>query len=161
MSIADRQVLGELVDYADVAVRTASQLRLHQSGRAIRDAEAVERASQFLEDAAAGGAFMSSGESANLYSTLRPLNWAADVRLGCAELSLESDSLKKVDYSALTEFIQRVRATLDKLTQGDPPDPQAFKECVGFFESLGETLGMRADQAMRRTSCPCGNMGGI
>jgi len=89
------------------------------------------------------------------------LNWAADVHLGCPELSLESECRQEVDYSALTEFIQRVRATLEALTQGKQSDPKAFEECVGFFESLGETLGTRADQAMRRTSCPCGNMGGI
>jgi len=158
MTVADRQQLSELVDWADVAVRAGNQLQLSTLGRAIRDPDVLERALEFLEAAEAGGAFMSSGDSANLRATLRPLNWAADVQSGPGSLVSDAES-HKFDYEALTEFLRGMRSTVGQVLQGERADANALAKCIRFLDSLGEILGMRADQQMRATSLPCSTLG--
>jgi hypothetical protein len=155
MAVLERQLLGELVDYADVAVRCAGQLHLLRLGRKLRDREALARAIEFLETAEAGGMFMSSGESGNMWATLRPMNWAADAKYSSGS-AVSYTASQKVDYGALASFLQEVRSTLEQVLGGGQPTASSFDECIEFFDSLGETLGNRADRSMRRASVPCG-----
>ncbi len=158
MAVADRQILGELVDCADVAVRSASQLQLFKLGEPVHDQEALENAADFLEAAAGGGMFLFSGDTGGLGATLRPLNWAADVWYSRGGL-LSGEEANEVDYEALTEFLQEMRSTLNKVAAKEKLDSENLDKCIGFFDSLGDVLGTRADQCMRRTSEPCSALG--
>jgi hypothetical protein len=142
-----------LVDFSDVAVRAAAQLQLFRNKKPIRDKEVLARAVEFLEAAKAGGMFMSSGDSANLHATLRPLNWALDARSSEAA-NLWSAEPEEIDYSDVTRFLARLQSTILKVMEGDFPDEESCEECVAFLDRLGETLGTRADQHMRAVSLP-------
>jgi hypothetical protein len=145
MALADNQLLGELVECADMAIRTASQLNLFKLGRAVRDKEVLNQAIKFLEAAEAGGNFMSSGGSASLNASLRPLNWVADV-------CWDNDN----DYEGLTRFLRQMKSTVNQVLKGEnSQDTVNLEECIQFFDSLEETLGMRADQNSRYASMPC------
>jgi len=113
----------------------------------------LDRAVEFLAAAEAGGAFMSSGDSANLHATLRPLNWVADARTSGKRRAFSAQP-EEIDYEALTQFLRRMQATIAQVSQGNRPDDQAWEECIGFLDCLGETLGTRADQHMRAASIP-------
>ncbi|MEN6406356.1 MAG: hypothetical protein ABFC77_07785 [Thermoguttaceae bacterium] len=156
MPIADRQILGELVDCADIAVRAAGQLQLFMIGKPIRDRQVLERVAEFLSAAEAGGIFMSCGDSANLHASLRPLNWAVDTRMN--EGGLEQGEFKETDYQSLTEYLRRMRSTVEDLLEGNRPNNAAIEECMRFFDSLGDDLGTRADQHVRGTSLPCSSL---
>jgi hypothetical protein len=150
MTVADRQQLSELVDWADVAVRAGNQLQLSKLGKAVRDRDALRRAIEFLEAAEAGGAFMSSGDSANLRATLRPLNWAADVQSARGNVGFGVERREvDFDYEALTKLLGRMRSTVHRVLQGRRPQSDDLAECIKFLDSLGEILGTRADQQMR------------
>jgi hypothetical protein len=153
MTVADTQVLGELVDCADVAVRAAAQLQLFRLGREIRDRGVLERAVEFLVAAEGGGAFMSSGDSANLHATLRPLNWAVDARTSPSGDLLNAQP-EEIDYAGFTEFLQNMRSTVTGVLEGNRPGDKVCDECIAFLDRLGETLGTRADQHMRVASLP-------
>jgi hypothetical protein len=145
MAIADNQLLGELVECADMAIRTASQINLFKLGREVRDREALDQAIKFLEAAEVGGRFMLSDGSASLNASLRPLNWVADVRW-------DDDN----DYTSLTSFLGKMKSTVAKVLNGENlHNISNLEECIKFFDSLEETLGMRADQNSRYTSMPC------
>lgn len=157
MPVADRQILGELVDCADIAVRAAGQLQLYTLGKPIRDRQALERVVEFLSAAEAGGVFMSRGDSANLHASLRPLNWAFDIRVNEGGFGQGQD-FGEADYQSLTVYLQRMLSTLNDLLAGNHPNNTAVKKCIQFFDSLGDDLGTRADQHMRGTSLPCSSL---
>jgi hypothetical protein len=149
MATRETHALEELVSSADIAVRTASQLRLHQKGIAVRDVEAIDAARQLLSNAQKGVAFVSTGHSDGLQSSLKPLNWAADV-----VWASHSTEKKDSNYEELQEFLGRLDRTLETLTStGDSAVPGAG-DCLEFFASLGEILGTRADQLIRQRTTP-------
>ncbi len=158
MAVADRQILSELVDCADVAVRSASQLQLFRLGRPVHDEEALTRAAEFLQAAVGGGEFISSGNTASLRATLRPLNWAADVRYSSGRRPSGQEAAE-VDYEDLTAFLRKIRSTVEQVAEGQEPSSEDFNECITFLDSLGEILGTRADQYMRRASGPSSVLG--
>ena len=153
MAVADTQQLGELVECADVAVRVASQLRLLKAGKPVRDSEALASAVEFLKAAVAGGEFMSSGQSLKIQATLRPLNWAADVRV--------RHELSEVDYDDLAKFLQGIRDALQEIQTKARPNDKKINSAIKFFASLGEILGIRAEQTMRQASGPFGNVSSL
>lgn len=159
MAVADRQILGELVDCADVAVRSASQLQLFKLGRPLHDQDALKRTAVFLEAAAGGGKFMFSGDTGGLQATLRPLNWAADVWSSRGDLPSGEEAHEVDYYKALTEFLQEMQSTVNQVAAAEQPRKENLDKCIQFFDSLGEVLGTRADQHMRRASAPCSALG--
>jgi hypothetical protein len=144
MTLTDNQLLGELVEYADMAIRTASQLNLFKLGRGILDTETLHQAIEFLETAEAGGSFMSSDGSDSLKASLRPLNWVADVRWK-----------NENDYERITAFLGDMKTTIKQVLEGKLPNSNTLDVCIDFFDSLEETLGTRADQNSRYASLPC------
>lgn len=147
-----QQQLGELIDCADVAVRAASQLRILKAGQPAGDMESLTRAVKFLEAAKAGGAFM-SGREQGLHSTLRPLNWAADIRYGSLSVS-EDDEATEIDYEELTSFLDGIAVTASCVIDGRQPEEDDLDACISFLESLGNILSGKADRTMRRVSGP-------
>jgi hypothetical protein len=137
------QNLAEVVDLADVAVRTASQLRIAKSGHGVSDPSALDQSLDFLESAQQGGAFMSKKIS-QLAGTLRPLNWAAD-----AYLSLNTGPQGAPDYGKVESYLRDLSDSIRNLMQGSA-DVQNLDKALVFFETLGEILGSLADQRLRR-----------
>jgi hypothetical protein len=120
MATIQDQTLSEVVDFADVAVRTASQLRLAKAGRPFTDREILQHSLAFLDRAKQGGAFMSK-KTAQFSDTLRPLNWAADTYLS-PKLSPQAqpDYGKVEDY--LTQLVKPIRELFNGATTADPQD---------------------------------------
>ena len=104
MTSGDLQRIDELVQVADVAVRIASQLRLWQKRRSLRDAEAIEAGIRFLGDAVRGGKFLDTGEIAPGSASLYPLSWSADVRLHSKSYSELQPNESQPDYDALVSY---------------------------------------------------------
>ena len=157
MSTIDSHYLSEVVECADVAVRSASQLRKLSKGFSIEDHEAIELAIGFIGEARAGGAFMDVGQSLGVQASLKPLNWAADVFFKEPSVAVEAPAAD-TDYGKLCDFLDEIRSTLEQAesTAGSPGE-EAIQRCIRFFESLGQILGSRADQSFRSTSSPFGD----
>lgn len=157
MNTIDSHYLSEVVECADVAVRTASQLRKLSKGYPIDDHEAIEMAVSFIGEARAGGVFMDVGQSLGIQASLKPLNWAADVFFKEPTVAVEAPAAN-VDYSQLCDFLDEIRSTLERVqSTASIPDDEAIRTCIRFFESLGQILGSRADQSFRSTSSPFGD----
>src|SRR5258708_12753210 len=135
------QMLSETVKLADIAVRTASQLRLLRHNKPIEDHQALLRSIEFLTRASEGGVFI-SGQSSSLQRSLRPLNWAMDAYL-------ELQPATNPDYKKVSEYLDRVLADLRSVIQA-PAAVQAEK--IDFvapsFGKLGDILGSVADQKL-------------
>jgi hypothetical protein len=150
MTILDRQQLTELIEAADVFVRVSSQLRLLKAGRPLRDAAAVQATIRVLDEAIEGGQFMSTGAVGGMQSTLRPLTWVADVRLGVSPKKPKPDQLK--DYDELVEYLSETRAVLAGiLSTGAISDVSRADAVINFFQQVGDQLGIRADQSIRQS----------
>ena len=151
MAIADRQQLSEIVDTADILVRVSSQLRLLKVGKSLRDKVAIEQAVAFLTTAIDGGQFITTGTVGGLQSTLRPLTWVADVRLGSpSPNSQKNDQLAR--YEELVAFVRDMRSVLEGvLTDGRIVNSDQVDVAIDFFKRLGNQLGVRADQMMRQS----------
>ena len=135
------QNLAEVVDLADVAVRTASQLRIAKSGHGVSDPSALNQSLDFLERAQQGGAFMSKRIS-QLAGTLRPLNWAAD-----AYLTLNIGPQGEPDYGKVEKYLSKLSDSIRNLMQGSASvDVQSIDTALVFFETLGQILGSLADR---------------
>jgi hypothetical protein len=150
MATASQQQLLEIIDVADVSVRVASQLRMAKKKLPIRDPDAIQRAQEFLTAAIEGGRFISTGKADNFHSTLRPLNWAADVRFQSQSAQKPAENPLE-EYDTLVVFLQNVLETLQALESADVSNGNT-DNAIGFFQRLGEILGTRADQIMRHTS---------
>jgi len=80
---------------------------------------------------------------------------AGDVRSSAVEFGLDLRA-EETDYSALTEYFQRMKSTVSAVLEAKAVAGEAFEpECIQFFDSLGDDLGTRADQSMRAPSLPC------
>ncbi len=151
MAIADRQQLSEIIDVADVLVRVSSQLRLMKAGKALRDLPAIQQAIDFLSAAIEGGQFMTTGTVGGLQSTLQPLTWVADVRIGSP--SAQADQGEQIaKYQELVAFLGELRQLLeDVLNEQTIKDTVKADAAINFFKHLGGQLGIRADQLMRQS----------
>ena len=149
MAAMDTQHLSELVEVADVAVRVASQLRQAKSLGRSGDKECLQRGIEFLERAKKGGVFMSGQGIAHLGfdGALKPLNWAVDTYL----LTRAEPRTEAVDYEKVAEYLERIAGCLRVLAE-EPKncDSASLTQAESFFETMGEVLGSRADQMMRR-----------
>lgn len=144
MATIQDQTLSEVVDVADIAVRTASQLRLAKSGRGFTDPAALEHSLEFLARAKKGGAFMSK-KTAQLSDTLRPLNWAADTYV--KNFSVQGDP----NWGEIEEYLNNLETAVRTLMQGgQSTDTSNIDNALGFFETLGSILAAIADQRLRR-----------
>jgi hypothetical protein len=136
----DESVTSEVVNLADIAVRTASQIRLVQSGREFTEPNVLVKAGEFLTRAKKGGIFI-SGRSADLHDTLRPLNWATDAYLAIVP--------KQADFDQISDYLDQVHSSLDEATkQQSNASPAALVLALTFFEKLGELLGTEADKLL-------------
>jgi len=146
MTVIDQQQLADVIEVADIAVRSASQLRLSKRRNEIRDRQAIERAIRFLDDAIAGGRFMSTGQTAGLRTSLRPLNWAADVQFTKSPEAAP-------DYKDLVKFLNSVKSSLERsLAEEQMATGDELENAINFLSRLGKLLGTRADQETRRAS---------
>lgn len=137
----DDGIVSEIVHLSDIAVRTASQIRLVQSGAAITDREALSRAREFVSRAKEGVIFMNGG-SADLHDSLRPLNWATD-----AYLALGSD---EADFNQISDYLDQVLAALtDVIEKSSAALKKSLRLALTFFEKLGDMLGTEADKLLR------------
>lgn len=150
MAVPNKQQLIEIIHVADISVRVASQLRLARQGHKLLDHEALENANEFLEAAISGGRFMSTGLTGGLQSSLRPLNWAADVRFSSPAAGTAPMDPKQ--YDELVRFLTDVKSDLALAMSGDALKQQDLDNAITFFTVLGENLGTRADQRMRQVS---------
>lgn len=151
MTFATQQQLVEIIEVADISVRVASQLRMVDKGRKIGDLDSIQSAEEFLNAAIEGGRFVSSGVADNFQSTLRPFNWAADVRLPVTSSQKNTDDQLK-DYTKVVSFLGEVRDVLAAVSERKSVEKSEMEKSIGFFETLGELLGTRADQSMRHPS---------
>lgn len=156
MMLTDQQQFSEIIDIADVSVRAASQLRLLQQNRPLRDRVAIERADRFLAAAIDGGEFVSKGNVGGMLSTLRPLNWAADVQFRL--LSPVPSATQELEaYDELVKFLGRIQSVLrEALENRVGPDETSLKDAVSFFQQLGENLGTIVDQRSRQSEAAAG-----
>jgi len=137
----DDGIVSEIVHLSDVAVRTASQIRLVQSGAAITDWEALSRAREFVSRAKEGVIFINGG-SADLQESLRPLNWATD-----AYLALGSD---EADFNQISDYLDQVLAALtDVIEKSSAAPKKSLRLALTFFQKLGDMLGTEADKLLR------------
>jgi len=149
MTTKDLRRIDELVHSADMAVRVASQLRLWIKRRCLSDREAIEEGARFLEEAVRGGKFVETGEVvAGSSSSLYPLTWAADIRFGPARQPASEDATA-VRYDELLEFLDQLKGTLTAVASGEQPDDESVCEASAFFDQLGQSLGGKADNALR------------
>lgn len=153
--MTDNQTQRELVEFADIAVRTASQLRLYKSGRSFSDPESLQQALEFIGSAKTGGKFMS--RSAQFRGgSLRPLNWATDTYFETLNRKAGTNEESLRNFDAVVKYLDGIESTLGSLIQGKTPTTPNIDELILFFEILGEALGTRADQRTRRASTPFG-----
>lgn len=142
MTPMNREILWEMIDVADVAVRAASHLRQAKSGRVSSDVESVDRAIEFLSQAADGGRFMSTGQLDPETRTLKPLNWAVDIYLGLA-----GQPSAPPDYNKLAEYLAEILSRLQAVRQNPSAvKPNSLDESIQFFEGLGEMLSSEVNQ---------------
>lgn len=150
MILSDQQQFSEIIDVADVSVRAASQLRLLQQNRPIRDRSAIERADGFLSAAIEGGQFVSTGHVSGLLSTLRPLNWAADVK--ARSFQKPNSSAELGAYDELVEFLRKIQVVLrEALVDKLDLKSESANDAISFFQQLGENLGTIVDQRSRQS----------
>jgi hypothetical protein len=144
MSVGYDQMIWEVVDLADVAVRTASQLRMVKIGRPLTEPEMLDRAVVFLALAREGGAFL-TGKSASVQHTLRPLNWATD-----AYLALNQPA--KANYDQVGDYLDRIIAALNAAKSNSATAAKSEVDLTAnFFDKLGDILGAKADKMLRET----------
>jgi hypothetical protein len=137
----DDSIVSEIVHLSDVAVRTASQIRLAQSRAAATDWRVLDRASEFVSRARQGVIFMNGG-SADLHDTLRPLNWATD-----AYLALGSE---EADFRQISSYLDQVSSALADVREKWSAAPRkSIRLALTFFEKLGDMLGAEADKLLR------------
>jgi hypothetical protein len=142
----DESIVSEVVNLADVAVRTASQIRLSRSGRAFSEPAVLAKAQQFLSRAKRGVIFINGGPAADLHDTLRPLNWATDAYLA---LSPRPANL----FAKISDYLDRVLSALTDVIQKPLSAPKRSSDlALTFFEKLGEMLGTEADKLLRDDS---------
>jgi hypothetical protein len=150
---ADRN-LTELIDIADVSIRTASQLRLMSTGRPPSDRQSLSLALEFLNQAKLGGDLLSApqGTQVKKLSSLKPLNWATDTYLR-TEIAGKSD---QVDYPRLVEYLSRLARTMERVLlpsgPGASPSPEEIAPLLQFFQELGRLLSNDADKRLRERS---------
>jgi hypothetical protein len=142
----DRRNTWELVQCADLAVRTASVLRQMSAGRAAADAEALSEALIFLDRAQGGGAFITEGIAQMSGQTLRPFNWATDTYLQATTSHTDTQP----DYPRINEYLGRITSTIHEIvvTHNAPGDKARLNEATLFFETLGDIVGRRADYVL-------------
>jgi hypothetical protein len=137
----DDSIVSEIVHLSDVAVRTASQIRLVKSGAGLTDRQALSRAREFVSRAKEGVIFINGG-SADLQDSLRPLNWATD-----AYLALGSD---EADFNQISNYLDQVSAALKDIIEKSSATPKrSLRLALTFFEKLGDMLGAEADKLLR------------
>ena len=142
MPSMSRESLWELIDIADVAVRVASHLRQRKVGHVSSDDESVVKAIEFLEKAADGGNFMSTGQLKPETPTLRPLNWAVDI-YEKLELQHSGQSV----YQELAEYLTEILFSLNTLRKGNiPEDVAELDGPIEFFTGLGRMLSSQVSQ---------------
>lgn len=142
MSSMNRENLWELVDIADVAVRVASHLRQKRSGHVPSDDESVVKAIEFLEQAADGGNFMSTGQVKPETPTLRPLNWAVDIY---QKLGLQPSGPSV--YQDLANYLNEILVCLNIVREGNmPEDLSELDVPITFFSGLGRMLSSQVNQ---------------
>lgn len=141
-SMKNRENLWELIDIADIAVRVASHLHQRKLGHISNDDESITKAIEFLEQAADGGNFMSTGHLKPETPTLRPLNWAVDIY---ETLGLQSS--ESTDYEKLAKYLNDILDCLITLHKsGDAKDSSEFDEPINFFDGLGKLLSSQINQ---------------
>ena len=155
--MSDNQTQRELVEFADIAVRVASQLRLLKAGRSFTDPDSLQQGLAFVEKATNGGSFMSKKFAQFSGGSLRPLNWATDAYLETSgrKDAAQSEASQAIDYSAIVHYLEDIASSLNSLIKGQTTGIN-LDAMILFFEVLGETLGIRADQQNRRMSAPFG-----
>lgn len=137
----DESIVSEVVNLADVAVRTASQIRLLRAGRDLTEPKVLNKATEFLSRAKQGVIFI-NGRSADLHDTLRPLNWATDAYLALTP--------KQADFDQISDYLDQVLSPLNDVLQQHAATPaDAFDLTLTFFEKLGEILGTEADRLLQ------------
>ena len=143
MPLMNRENLWELIDIADVAVRVASHLRQKKLGHVPGDDESVTKAIEFLEQAADGGKFMSTGQVKPETPTLRPLNWAVDIYETLGARSSGSTNY----YKELEKYLNEILDCLNTLRKGgDQKDASELDEPIDFFAGLGKMLSSQVNQ---------------
>ncbi len=137
----DESIVSEVVNLADVAVRTASQIRLLRAGRDLTEPTVLVKATDFLLRAKQGVIFI-NGRSADLHDTLRPLNWVTDAYLALTP--------KQPDFNQISDYLDQVSSSLSGLMQQPASTTAiAFDVTLTFFEKLGELLGTEADRMLQ------------
>ena len=136
----NRESLWQLIDVADVAVRVASYLRQVEDGLKPSDREALSKAIGFVTLAKNGGKFMSTGHLSSETSTLKPLNWAADIYKSEREITTGLDYKRLADYLAA---ILRCLRAVEKRAAYVPPD---LKQSIHFFTHLGSMMSSEINQ---------------
>ena len=157
--MSDNQTQRELVQFADIAVRVASQLRLLKAGRPFTDPDSLHLGLEFVEKATNGGSFMSKKFAQFSGGSLRPLNWATDAYLETSgrKDQAQAEASQATDYSAIVRYLEDIASSLNSLINGQISGINLDLDAmILFFEVLGETLGVRADQQNRRVSAPFG-----
>jgi hypothetical protein len=139
------QNLSEVVNITDVAVRTASQLRLLKAGKTLADRNALELAIQFLTRAKDGGTFITR-KSSSLQHSLKPFNWATDTYI-------ELHPPSKPDYERVATYLEQIfKALRSALEAQTATDAEQLELVAAFFSKLGEVLGSRADKILFEVS---------
>lgn len=100
---------------------------------------------------------MTTGECVQLQASLKPLNWAADIYFAPPPMG-HDQSPPDVDYTKLESFLNGLKSTLDTVVRNQSTDSGSLEECILFFDSLGDILGTRADQLIRKASTPFGDL---
>lgn len=150
MSTLDKEFLWELIDSADMAIRTACELRCFLVGENVADVDILERAQVFLRRARDGGSFV-SGSHGRVEGTLRPLNWATDVYLCPTDPNdVRSQTSLSPDYEQIANRLAQMDAILEKIRKGLHPNDEDVSKTISFFERLGGLLGSQADKGMLR-----------
>jgi len=141
------QNLWELVDCADLAVRTASELRKFRSAHRPPDMQVLSRALEFLSQAGTGAAFVSGQATQLRGTTLKPSNWATDAYLRTVQLA-------EPDYQAIRAYLDQIASVLRKLVSSGDLPPATLDTPILFFEKLGDVIGSRADQTLHAEAEP-------
>lgn len=151
MALSNRDRLSKLIDAADVSVRAASQLRILAKGRPVRDRESLEKVRQIIEQAIAGGRFMSNGTTTGLSASLLPLTWTVDVR---ASVTGDTSYDTQDPYAELVQYLSHLSRILQDAESGAIQNAVNTTDAADFLQRLGDSVGGQADQEMTGVSRP-------
>lgn len=140
----DSREVSELVETADVALRAASELRKLRGGHPVRDEGVLNRAAEMLASAREGGIFVSGKGEARLSSSLRPLQWASQTYI----FSERPVDREREDPEAFFRFLEDVMEVVRSATEGR--SDERIERAASFLQVLGELVGNRADDLIRR-----------